>query len=114
MILKGLCGYFDSAHAHNQSLKSTFGYIFLLDGSLISWVVNRSTEGNSIKLNGSRVHGRYGVCKRDDLVKESNRCAIQKSGNTLPNYASWRQSRIPWIGIKTSLAFKDEKYRTTV
>ena len=36
--LKGLCGYFDSAHANNVSLKSTCGYIFLLYGSPISWV----------------------------------------------------------------------------
>ena len=36
--MRGLCGYFDSAHADNKSLKSTCSYIFLLYGSPISWV----------------------------------------------------------------------------
>lgn len=33
----GLIGYFDSAHADNASRRSTCGYLFLLNGSPISW-----------------------------------------------------------------------------
>ena len=33
----GLTGYFDAAHADNENRRSTCGYLFLLNGSPISW-----------------------------------------------------------------------------
>lgn len=55
-----LLGYFDSAHADTPQLRSTYGYLFLLQGSPISWT-SRVQRLTAISTESHDSHSQQGV-----------------------------------------------------